>query len=231
MGIHVLEVPMKTLCPNEEMFAAYVEGLLPEHQRSHMEAHLSECDACLSAFKLTTCMVRGAASSALETAPPEVAQSALDLINSRDPTSGRLLLEKVRRSFSALHARLLHHLSVPMGCEWEPAPIRGRREAVSDDLFRIHKSYRDFDAEIEIEKTGVNTALIRLGLSARKSFSDRVRVTLKRGDRELCSSLYCGDDLIFEDISFGPCKLMFERNGVEIGAYLFNIKENGNGKK
>lgn len=222
---------MKTLCPDEEMVAAYVDGLLPEYQRSHMESHLSDCDACLSVFSVTTGMVRGGASAGLETAPPEVVQSALDLIHRRDPTAGGLLLEKVRRSLSILHARLLNCLATPMGSEWEAAPIRGRRETMSSDLFRIHKGYKEFDAEIEIEKIGINTALIRLRLSARNGFDDRIRVTLKRGTRELCSSLFIGEELIFEDISFGSCKLVFERDGREIGAYLFNIKETGNGDK
>ncbi|MCF8145704.1 MAG: hypothetical protein K9N21_17470 [Deltaproteobacteria bacterium] len=223
---------MKTACPNEEVFAAYLEDLLPESQRSHMEAHLFECDACFSAFSLTTDMIRGEASAALEAAPPKVTQSALELINSRDATtSGGLLLKRIRRSISALHAGLLRRLPLPMGSEWEPAPIRGRREAVHADLFRVQKGYREFDADIEIEKIGVNTALIHLRLVARNGFSERIRVTLKRGDREICSSLYWGGDLIFEDISFGPCKLVFERDGVEIGVYLFHIKETGNGKK
>lgn len=222
---------MKTLCPNEEMFAAYVEGLLPERQRSHLEAHLSECNACLSAFSLTTCMVRGGASAPLETAPPEVTQSALDLINSQDPMSGGLLMEKMKRSLSIFHARLLRHLPLPMRFEWQLAPIRGRQEAVSDDLFRIKKNFREFDADIEIEKTGENTALIRLRLFAQNGFSDTIRVTLKRGERELCSSLYSGGDLVFDDIPFGPCKLIFEGDGVSLGVYLFHIKETGNGKK
>lgn len=222
---------MKRTCPDEEMLAAYVEGVLSEHERPQMEAHLSACDACLEEFKLTNSIFRGGFRFDADTVPPEVTQSAVGLINSRNAMPSGALKEKIRRSLSVLHSRLLHYLRLPMRFEWQLEPIRGSRKAVSDDLFRIKKSFREFDTEIEIEKTGENTAHIRVRLFKHNGYSNRIRVTLKRGERELCSSLFSGGHVIFEDISFGPCKLIFDRDGVSLGAYLFDIKETRNGKK
>jgi len=222
---------MKKVCPDDEMLAAYVEGLLPDHQKPQIEAHLSACDACLEEFKLTSNIVRGGARFDVDTVPSEVTQSAIRLINSRNPMSGSLLGGKIRKSLSILHSKLLGLLRLPSLGGIHLAPIRGSRKAVSDDLFRIKKSFREFDTEIGIEKTGDNTAHIRVRLFERNGCSNRIRVTLKRGERELCSSLFSGGRVLFEDISFGPCKLIFDRDGESLGAYLFDIKETRNGKK
>ena len=141
------------------------------------------------------------------------------------------MAERIRRFLSILHTKLLHHLRLPIRREWQLAPVRGSRKAVSDELFRIKKSFREFDTEIEIEKTGENTAHIRIRLFECNGSNSGIRVTLKRGEREFCSSLFSGGRVLFEDISFGPCKLIFDRDGVSLGAYFFDIKETRNGKK
>lgn len=222
---------MKRACPDEEMLAAYIEGLLPDYKRARMEAHLSECDTCLEEFKLTNSILRGGDRFEPDTVPPEVTLSAVDLVNSESAVSSSSSGKKIKRYVSALYSNLFHHLQVPSLGEAQLVPIRSSKIAVSDDLFRIKKSFREFDTEIEIEKTGENTAHIRVRLFERNGCSNRIRVTLKRGERELCSSLSSGGGVHFEDISFGPCKLIFDRDGVSLGAYLFDIKETRNGKK
>lgn len=222
---------MKNTCPDEEMLASYVEGLLPEIKRSQMEAHLSLCDTCREEFKLTNHLVRGGSAVGIDTAPPEVTRSAIAMVNSADFASGGLLKKKMERPSVALQDRLLQYLRFPLKHGWNLAPVRGNRKAAADDLFRIKKDYREFDAEIEIEKTGENTAHIRVSLFGHNGCGNKIRVTLKRGERELCSSLPNDGRVLFEDISFGPCNLIFDRDGVRLGAYRFDIKETRNGKK
>jgi len=222
---------MKTSCPDDETLAAYVEGLLTDQNTARMEAHLSECSACLDVFKVATLMARGAGPAQLDAAPREVTQSALNLIHSRNPLSGGPFLEKIRQSFGVLNARLLRLVPLSMRSDWRLAPIRGSKEAVSADLFRIKKSFKDFDVDAEIEKSGENRAHIRIYLSVQNGSGEGIRVTLKRGDRELCSALFSGSCVVFEDISFGPSKLVFEKDGVSLGIYSFDIKETRYGKK
>ena len=222
---------MKKSCPDDEMLAAYVEGLVPVDQRPRIEAHLSECDACLEEFKLTNSIVRGGNRFDADTVPREVTQSAVRLINSQNAMSGDALEDKIKQSLNILYSKLVGLLRLPALGGIQLAPIRGSRKTVSDDLFRIKKSFKEFNTEIEIEKTGENTAHIRVKLFERNGYSNRIRVTLKRGERELCSSLFSGGSVLFEDISFGPCNLIFDRDGVSLGAYLFDIKEIRNGKK
>ena len=229
--IHIPEVIMKKSCPDDEMLTAYVEGLVPDHQKPRIEAHLSECDACLEEFKLTNSIVRGGNRFDADTMPPEVTQSAMRLVNRQISMSNGSLEEQIRRALRGLHSKLLGLLRLPALGGIHLAPIRGSRKAVSDDLFRIKKSFREFDTEIGIEKTGENTAHIRVRLFESNGCSNKIRVTLKRGERELCSSLFSGGRVLFEDISFGPCKLIFDRDAVSLGSYLFDIKETRNGKK
>ena len=221
---------MKRTCPDEETIAAYIEGLLPEHERPRMEAHLSECDTCLDELNLTTSIVRGGNRFDTDMVP-KVTRSAVRLVNSQVSISNCSVDEKIRRSVRGLHSRLLDYLRFPVRGGWQLAPIRGSKKAVSADLFHIRKSFREFDTDIEIEKTGENKAHLRIRLTEHNGHKDEIRATLKKGEREFYSALSSGGRVLFEDISFGPYTLIFARNGASLGAYPFEIKESGNGKK
>ena len=222
---------MEQKCPDEETLAAYMEGLLPEDQRSRIEAHISSCNRCFEEFEMTTGMVRGGPLSDAEKAPLEVTQSALRLVNSQNAMPGSLFVGKIRHSLSILNDRLLRLVRLSMRADWQLAPIRGSKGALSQGLFRIKKSFKDFDTDVEIEKTGENKAHIRISISAQNGSWKGIRATLKRGNRELCSALFSHGSVSFEEISFGPCKLTFEKDGVSLGVYSFHIKETVHGKK
>ena len=79
--------------------------------------------------------------------------------------------------------------------------------------------------EIEIEKRGENKALIRVKPAAGISHKEDVRVTLKKGNREISSGLLNRGHVVFEDIPFGHYSIISSRDGVILGEYLFKIKE------
>ena len=216
---------MKSPCPDEEMVAAYIEGLLPERLRAHMEAHLSVCDVCLAEFKVTNHMVKGGIRTNVCPVPPEVTESAVRLINSRNDLPKYSLRNKIGDLVSALRVKVTGSLHRGGTGQAALTPIRGSQGAVSDELFHIQKNFKDFDVHIGIEKTGEDMAHIRIWLSSQKDSGNNTRVTLKRNGRELCSSLLSGGHVVFEDIPFGPCRLIFDRDGVSLGVYAFNIKE------
>jgi len=222
---------MKSTCPDEETLAAYVDGLLPEHLKTDVESHLSLCDTCLEEFTLTNRMLRGGDPASEACTPPlSTTQSAVHLVARQNARSTRSLTEKVRDILDALHRRLVEPLRLN-GLRSAPVAVRSQENALTADLFRVKKHFKGIDTDIEIEKTGKNIAHIRIRVSDENESGNGIRVTLKRGDRELCSSLISGGHVLFEDISFGPCKLIFDRDGASLGAYLFNIKESPNGKK
>ena len=110
------------------------------------------------------------------------------------------------------------------------APIRGSKRIISEDLILIRKSFDDFNAEIEIEKTGHDRARIDV-MVTEKTQNNPIRVTLLKNKREVSSYLTNGSNAVFEDIPFDHYLLLFTRNGAKIGEYLFEIKENRNGRK
>lgn len=112
----------------------------------------------------------------------------------------------------------------------EFAAVRGTAEA--DALVRFRRRFADLSVEIEVERIDEETAQIRVvpEATAPKQISTiraRVnpRVTLTREGREIASLPLASDGILFEDIQFGRYRLVFSRDGVEIGAYPFEIRD------
>ena len=110
------------------------------------------------------------------------------------------------------------------------APVRSYDLAGSIDIFRTKKSFKKLETEIEIEKTRVDSAVIRVHLVSDGQNKTNIRVTLmNKNEREISSFLPTGGDVVFEDVRFGRYSLIFLRNGTTIGAYQFEIKDSRNG--
>jgi hypothetical protein len=84
-------------------------------------------------------------------------------------------------------------------------------------------------AEIQIEKTGDDKAHIRVSLVGNPQITG-VRVTLKRGEREVFSYSLGVGYVLFEDIPFGHYGLLFTKDGEVLGKYHFEMKGSYHGK-
>ena len=93
----------------------------------------------------------------------------------------------------------------------------------------VHKIFKGISTEIEIEKTGVGKAHIRVQLEEGSGRSYRIRVTLKKGERDVSSFLLDEGYALFEEIPFGQYELIFSENGDLLGTYSFEIKESQHG--
>jgi len=113
----------------------------------------------------------------------------------------------------------------------QPQPVRGFKRKVAKDLVLLKKTFEDVESEIEIEKVGENKALIRVRLLLADLTSQKIRVTLKKGDREIASHLAEEAYVLFEDIPFGHYSLTFARDGLTLGTYLFEIKETAHDRR
>ncbi len=208
------------------MLADYLEGRLSPKDRTDMERHLAECPTCLEELIVTSNIVRGGEYSELESVPIKVTQEAMRLLKRESPPASCIsLLEKSRKSIRGIYNRLSVYLKTAFLGQWELAPIRGSRRVVSEDLIHIRKTFKEIETEIEIEKTGERRAYIRVSLSPRVSKGKGVRATLIRGEREVSSLPLTENPAVFEEIPFGHYRLNFSRNGVNLGTYLFEIKE------
>ena len=266
---------MKTLCPDEEMLADYLEGRLSDEERSQMEEHLSACKGCLEELVVTNSLLRGGDRAKLNSVPEEVTGAAVRLVKRQRSTSCDFYIERIKRSLRNVRSKMSDLFSLKARTGWQLEPIRGSKIRVGKDLIYLRKTFKDIDTEIEVEKTGKNKAHIRVKLisdcglriadflgpdsvkgnsdtfeSAQSSklkaqsekpnsytfkssqhdkFRKMIRVTLKKGEREICSYLANEAYVLFEDIPFGHYNLTFGRDGVMLGRYYFEVKEAGHG--
>lgn len=224
---------METRCSDDEMLADYFEGRLSDQDRTEMEAHLSECKMCMEALVVANSVVRGRSRFESEAAPNEVTEAAVCLINRQTSVLHGSLMQRLKRSIKglprysllrSLWSKVSDFLRLPW-VEWRLARIRGSGRIISEDLINVRKSFNGLETEIEIEKTGHNKAHIRVKAPEYDSHKKTLRITLKRGEREISSYLLNGAYVLFEDIPFGHYSLAFVRDGAKIGTYLFEIKE------
>jgi len=220
---------MKMVCPEEERLVDYFEGRLPEEDRSQLEEHLSECQVCLEALVVTKDMLGKIDQLELESVPDSVTESAVALVASQCAMPSGFV-EKLGRSIKDTVSRVSDTVLGPWGV-LQPVPVRGSKTVASEDLVCIKVSFRDIKTEIEIEKAGEDKAHIRVKPDPAARDVEGIRVTLKKGDREVASYPLEGAYVLFEDIPFGHYSISLAKNGVLLGTYLFEIKDSGHGGK
>jgi hypothetical protein len=216
---------MKISCPNDEIFADYIEGRLSEEKRFEVEDHLSSCDRCIEELVVASSVFQEEERFQSDSVPVGVTKAAVRLVQGLSET-GPSLSERVKQSIGDISAKVSDYLAFKPGGGLQLEPIRGSKTRLDKDLIQVKKKYRDFDVEIEMEKMGENKAHIRVKIPGMVEEKGPVRVTLKRGDRDVASQLLSGDYVLFENIPFGHYSLIFSTDGVELGEYHFEIREN-----
>ena len=222
---------MKRACPTDEILADYLQGRLSEKMGSEMEKHLSDCTICLEELVIANSLFQGGDLPQLDPVPAQVTETAVRLVQDLDSTVSDSLSEKFERAIKTLPTRISDLLNHKTWAELQPQPIRGSKRIVAKDLVLLKKSFKDMETEIEIEKMGENRAHIRVRPLLDDTTSQTIRVTLKKGDREIASHLAEGAQVLFEDIPFGHYSLTFARDGLTLGIYQFEIKETNSGRR
>ena len=222
---------MKRACPAVETLADYLEGRLSEKKGSEMERHLSDCDICLEQLAVANSLLLDGHLSELESVPTEVTEAAVRLVRSQDWLLSESLPEKIERSLKDLPTKISDFLNHKSWGELQPQPVRGPKRKMTKDFVLLKKTFQDVETEIEIEKIGDNKAHIRLRILADDAANQAIRVTLKKGEREIASYLAESTYVLFEDIPFGHYSLALARDGIMLGIYHFEIKETQSGRK
>jgi len=218
---------MKTACPTDEMLADYIDGRLSEEERSQVEEHLSVCNDCLEELVVANSLVRGGVRVHTDQAPVEVTERAVRLVQKSNPALSGSLSQRLRRFIEAFRSTVSHYWGWK---EWRLEPIRGSKIRVAEDVIFLRKTFRDLEAEIEVEKTAENKASIHVRLHQHGN-GKITRVTLMRGEREISSYLANGASVLFEDIPFGHYNLTFTVDGTMLGRYHFEVREAGHGRR
>lgn len=212
--------------------ADYLEGRLSEKEKEHLEEHLSRCELCLDELTVHRELMKQGDQPELVPVTERITEKAVALLTRSDPSHADALKTKLKRAVNHFGAGLSEIFGPLSFSKWAFAPIRGSKTVVSDDLIRLKKIFSEFETEIEIEKISENRAYIRIRISEGSPQTDNIRVTLKRGNREIASQLLTQKDyVLFEDIPFGQYSLNFHRDGTKLGNYPFLIKESRHGRQ
>jgi len=217
---------MSLQCPDEEILAGYLIGRLDAVTREFFEHHLTECDRCLDEFAVTRGLVRSGGLAHLKPVPPEVTRKTARLVAGPPADLVLELTGKARRSLKHILSAATDLLAPGM-FGGRLAPVRGERRTFPDHV-QLHKTFKEFEAEIDIEKTGNGMVQIRVLIPGGKAGA-ATRITLVRNEREVASFAVNGEPVLFEDIAYGGYVLNFSRQGETIGSYTFSIQETGNG--
>jgi len=221
---------MENLCPDEEMLADYMGERLSDNKRFYVEQHLSDCDECLLDFEVTRSLVREGDRFELEGVPEHVTQTAVDLVNSQGMIRSTSHRERLRRFLKGLSSKISDSVNLISWKQWRLSPVRSSRQVISKDVVHIKKTFKDIDADIEVERVKGNKANVRVKLPKHNSVGVGVRVTLIRGHMEIMSHLFDYEsDVLFEEVPFGGYSLAFTRNGAKLGTYHFETKGSPNG--
>lgn len=219
------------LCPDEERLVDYIEGRLSKEDRSHIEEHLSDCEICLEGLMVTRSILHGRDEIETEPVPAAVTESAVSLITGPRAPLFDVSIDRLKLAINRIKSGFEDLFWPDSWMRWQPAAIRGAKSVASEDLFRIRVSFKKIKTEIEVEKTANEKALIRVQFPRGTQKAQKIRVTLKENDREIASYLLEGASVRFEAVPFGHYGISLTENGVNLGTYLFEIKETGHGGK
>ena len=208
------------LHPDEESWACFLEGRLPEEENERIKTHLISCEVCAEVFvtqvRLKPQPVKGL--------PKEILERVKDLVVSEDKLSVveivLMLKEKALEILSTTGDLLV-------GEEFVPAPVlRSRQIKEFKDEITILKDFKDIRVEVKIEnKLGQAFDLI---VFVKDKQTHRIikdlRVTLLKDDLELESYLTTCDKVIFEHTLAG--KYIVEISNIEnkIASILLDIR-------
>lgn len=215
---------MKRDCKYETWLPDYIEGTLDAAVTDTLEDHMAGCAACLETVTLLMVLGRRAESQGLDPVPPELTLSALASVSARAKQHGKPLRRLGMKAQDMGHLALTSLRTLFQG-PWQFSPARGPETGENGEIVRVKRFFMGLAVEIEIEKTGSRTALLRILLPDSSPTWGNARVTLKRGRREIGSYPLSEGYVVIEDIEFGRYHLLFSRNGTEMGRYHFEIRE------
>jgi len=222
---------MKIACPDDERLADYLEGRLLDKERFQLEAHISDCEMCLERLAVSSNLLHGGTEGELDTVPQEVTEAAVRLVKRKGAGVADAISEGFKGTVRNLSNKVADFFRFTPWGAWQLQPIRSATRKVGQDLIVLQQTFKDIEAEIEIERIGTNKCSISVLFPKQSPLGTGVRVTLKRGDREIASYLAEKDRVVFEDIPFGRYGLTLAKEGTALGTFAFEITETGCGER
>jgi len=222
---------MKIACPDDERLADYLEGRLLDKERFQLEAHISDCAMCLERLAVSSSLLHGGTKGELDTVPQEVTEAAVRLVKRKGSGVADSISEGLKGAVRNLSDKVADFFRFTPWGAWQLQPIRSAKRKVDKNLIVLQQTFKDIETEIEIERIGADRCTIRVVFPEQSPLGTGVRVTLKRGGREIASYLAEKDRAVFEDIPFDRYGLTLAKEGIALGTFAFEITETGCGER
>jgi hypothetical protein len=217
---------MEIRCLDEELLAGYLEDRLNADERSRIEAHFSDCKRCLDEFLVANRMTQSRQYIEADPVPEYVTEAAVKRVTQLVAGRRSGVKKGSYPFFHKLYSVISEYIKLMMFNKNGFAPVRGSGMPDAGHCYRVRKMFREMLAEIEIEKSGHQTAAVRVTLINGFGNRDKIRVTLQNShQREVASYPMSADIAIFEKVPYGHYRLVFMRNQRQLGNYDFEIKE------
>jgi len=220
------------MCPSEEILADYIEGRLERNQRRLIENHLSTCDRCLQTIVVANSMYTDYDSYEFQEVPEYVTQTIIQSFVSQKDKMWNIMVTRARRWWEKIKISLAD-FGMLFFNDLQLAPVRrGTRVVRARNQSRRRKAFDRLKTDIDIQKTGDNRARIKVQIKRSEGEMDKIRVILLKRkldispaiDREIASDILHQNSVLFENIPFDHYNLIFTRDGITLGRYLFQIK-------
>ena len=211
----------KTACPNDEILMDFLEHRLTGKSLQEVEHHLAHCTDCREQVAVCSELLSTNIDDNTMPVPQSVTQRAVDTVLGLE---NRSLLQKLTHGARRQIAR---GTAVMERLTWQPVPaavaLRGETKTPSPEVIRRKKKFGDLSVVIEIEKSGIDQAMIRVTGRSLQADILPLRVALFNQDREMASALLGDAPVIFEEIPFGIYELAFVKQNKVLGQYTFEI--------
>jgi len=206
--------------PDEETWACFLEGRLPQEENESVKAHLISCDSCAEVFatqiRLKPQSVKGL--------PKELLERVKNLVASEDKLS---VVEIVLMLKEKALEILTTTGDVLVGQEFVPAPVlRSRQIKEFKDEITILKDFKDIRVEVKIENKGGQAFDLIVFVKDKQTqrIIKDLRVTLLKDDLELESYLTTANKVIFEHVLTGKYTVEISNIENKVASILLDIR-------
>ncbi|MDP8259644.1 MAG: hypothetical protein P9L96_01360 [Candidatus Gygaella obscura] len=212
----------KNKCPDVEMIACYVDGILLDSQKDLIESHAKECKHCKEEIECQISIAGQQKQEDLSFAPKYVTERAKSLVDER---FGVNVLELVVKFTDKAIEIVRSSGEVLFGGQLQPAYALRGEESTDRSTQSIIKIFNDIKVEVEIvrQEDEFNKIILQIKNNQTATPIDDSRVTLIEKDIEVESYIIRNGKAIFENVKPGRYAIQISDVDKPIGIIMLEL--------
>lgn len=212
-------------CPNEEMVACYIDGLLSSKEKDTLDQHLLSCPSCKEIFSIQGEVAKIQKEEGVGFVPDYVTKEAQQLVHEK---YGVKILKLVASFSDKVFEAIQTTGEVISGHQLQPNfALRDSSGTKQIKTFSVRKIFNNIRVDLEItrESGDSNTIIVRVMDNQTEIPNNDLRVTLIQSEIELESYITQNGKAIFENVKSG--QYIFEISQVDsiVGAITVELNK------